>query len=95
MSPSARCCHHETTKLTDDTTSSARPLVYVGMASDIIHHGHIRILQTAAEYGEVVVGLLTDEAIRSYKRTPIVEFEHRKIVVENIKVGTVCIYMSY
>jgi cytidyltransferase-like protein len=56
------------------------------MASDILHHGHIIIIKTAAQYGEVVVGLLTDDAIRSYKRSPIIEFRHRKFVVENIKV---------
>ena len=41
--------------------------MYVGMSADIIHKGHINILKTANRYGDVIVGLLTDEAISSYK----------------------------
>ena len=74
----------------DEGLQDVRPLVYVGMASDIIHHGHIAIIKKASKYGRVVVGLLTDEAIESYKRTPILKFEHRKLVIENIKV---CLYV--
>lgn len=60
-------------------------LVYVPMAVDILHPGHINILKIAAEYGEVMVGLFTDEAIASYKRVPYMNYEQRKTVVENIK----------
>ena len=59
--------------------------VYVGMSADLIHPGHLNVLKTAAEYGEVMIGLLTDKAIASYKRIPYMEFEQRKLVVEQIK----------
>ncbi len=59
--------------------------VYVGLAVDIIHEGHINILKTASKYGEVIVGLLTDEAISSYKNIPYLNFERRRIIVQNIK----------
>jgi phosphoenolpyruvate phosphomutase len=59
--------------------------VYVGMSADLIHRGHINILNEAAKYGEVIVGLLTDKAIASYKRLPYLDFEHRKIIIENVK----------
>ncbi|MEH8021306.1 phosphoenolpyruvate mutase [Rheinheimera metallidurans] len=59
--------------------------VYVGMSADLVHPGHLNILKKAAELGDVVVGLLTDQAIASYKRVPFMTFEQRKIVVENIK----------
>jgi phosphoenolpyruvate phosphomutase / 2-hydroxyethylphosphonate cytidylyltransferase len=59
--------------------------VYVGLSADILHEGHINILKTAKKYGEVVVGLLTDEAIASYKNIPYLDFKKRKVVVENIK----------
>ena len=59
-------------------------LVYVGMCADLIHHGHLNIIKEAKKYGEVVVGLLTDSAIASYKRLPALSYEERKIVVENI-----------
>ena len=42
-------------------------LVYVALAADIIHEGHINILKIASRYGKVIVGLLTDRAIASYK----------------------------
>jgi len=59
--------------------------VYVGLAVDIIHDGHINILKTAHKYGDVIVGLLTDEAIASYKNIPHLDFKRRKIIIENIK----------
>src|SRR5690606_19934271 len=61
------------------------PTVYVGMSADLIHPGHINILQRAAELGEVTIGLLTDAAIASYKRLPHMTFGQRKAVVENLK----------
>lgn len=62
-----------------------RPTVYVGMSADLVHPGHLNIIATARELGEVTVGLLTDEAIASYKRLPYLTYEERKIVVQNIK----------
>tara|TARA_B100000795_G_scaffold258769_1_gene233148 strand:- start:1520 stop:2824 length:1305 start_codon:yes stop_codon:yes gene_type:complete len=59
--------------------------VYVGLSADILHVGHINILKIASQYGNVIVGLLTDEAIASYKNIPYLDFNKRKIVVENIK----------
>ncbi len=62
-----------------------KKIVYVGMSADIVHPGHLNILKEAAKFGEVTVGLLTDKAIASYKRLPYMEYEQRKIVIENIK----------
>ena len=59
--------------------------VYVGLSADILHKGHINILKTASLYGDVYVGLLTDKAIASYKNIPYLNFEKRKVIVENIK----------
>ncbi len=59
--------------------------VYVGMSADLMHPGHINILKEAAKLGDVIVGLLTDKAIASYKRLPFMSFENRREVVENIK----------
>jgi len=64
---------------------STIPLVYVGMAADFIHAGHIHLLKEASKYGNVIVGLLTDKAISSYKRIPMTTWEQRKEVIENIK----------
>ena len=55
------------------------------MSADLVHPGHLNVLKEAVKHGEVIVGLLTDAAIASYKRIPFMEFEQRKIVIENIK----------
>lgn len=60
-------------------------IVYVAMAADILHPGHINILKKASELGKVTVGLLTDQAIAVYKRVPILKFEDRKQLIESIK----------
>lgn len=59
--------------------------VYCGMSADIIHPGHLNIIHEAQKLGEVTVGVLTDEAIASYKRLPYLNYEQRSNVVENIK----------
>ena len=60
--------------------------VYIGMSADLVHPGHLNIIQHARELGdEIIVGLLTDKAIASYKRLPFMNWEQRKVVVENIK----------
>ena len=59
--------------------------VYVAMSADLIHPGHLNIIKKASTLGEVTIGLLTDEAIASYKRLPYLEFDQRKQIVENIK----------
>jgi phosphoenolpyruvate phosphomutase len=59
--------------------------VYVGMSADLIHPGHLSIIGVARELGDITIGLLTDEAIASYKRLPFMSYEQRKIVVENIR----------
>ena len=59
--------------------------VYVGMSADLIHSGHLNIINEAKKYGYVIIGLLTDEAIASYKRLHFLSYEQRKIVMENIK----------
>lgn len=61
------------------------PKVYMGMSADLIHPGHINIIRSAAELGELTIGLLTDAAIASYKRLPLLNYEQRRSVVENIK----------
>jgi phosphoenolpyruvate mutase len=59
--------------------------VYVGMSADMIHHGHINIINEAAKLGEVTVGLLTEKAIASYKRLPYLTYEEREAVVSGLR----------
>lgn len=62
-----------------------RKTVYVGMSADIIHPGHLNIIHEAQKLGRVVVGVLTDAAIASYKRLPYLNYEQRSLVVSNLK----------
>jgi phosphoenolpyruvate phosphomutase / 2-hydroxyethylphosphonate cytidylyltransferase len=55
------------------------------MSADLIHPGHLNIINAARTLGDVTVGLLTDAAIASYKRLPFLSYEQRKVIVENIK----------
>lgn len=65
--------------------TAVRPKVYVGMSADLLHHGHLNILRVARELGDVTVGLLTDRAIASYKRLPLLSWDERRAMVENVK----------
>ena len=58
--------------------------VYMCFASDIIHGGHIAIIKKAQKLGRLVIGVLSDEAVASYKRMPLVPASERKIMFENI-----------
>ncbi len=59
--------------------------VYAAMSADLIHPGHLNIISEARKHGDVIIGLLTDRAIASYKRLPVLTYEQRKIVIENIQ----------
>ena len=60
-------------------------LVYIAFSVDILHEGHINILKKAANYGKVMVGLLTDTAISSYKTLPHFSYNKRKLIIESVK----------
>ena len=60
-------------------------IVYVVLSADILHEGHINILKTANKLGKVIVGLLTDQAIASYKKIPHLSYKQREIVLKNMK----------
>lgn len=59
--------------------------VYLSMSTDIIHNGHIKIINKAAELGEVTVAVLTDEAVARYKRYPLVKYEERVEIIKSIR----------
>lgn len=61
-------------------------IVYAPFAGDIIHHGHINIIEEAKKLGDnVIIGLYTDSVIKQYKREPILTFENRKKILESLK----------
>lgn len=58
--------------------------VYMCFSTDVIHTGHIAIIKKAAKLGRLIIGVLSDEAVASYKRFPILPFEERKALFSNI-----------
>ena len=62
-----------------------KKIVYICLSLDIIHHGHINLIKSASNYGELIVGLITDKAVSLNKRIPILDYESRKKILENIK----------
>ena len=59
--------------------------VYIGMSADLIHPGHLNIINKASKLGDVIIGLLTDRAIATYKRVPIMEYKDRNLIVSALK----------
>lgn len=60
-------------------------VVYMCFSTDMIHSGHIDIIRKAEKLGRLIVGVLSDEAVASYKRFPLLPFTERKSLFENIK----------
>lgn len=58
--------------------------VYMCFSTDIIHGGHIAIIKKAQKLGKLIIGVLSDEAVASYKRLPLVPESERKVMFENI-----------
>lgn len=59
--------------------------VYTCFCTDVIHEGHINIINNAKKYGEVIVGVLSDAAMIRYNQFPTVSFEERLQIVKNIE----------
>ena len=58
--------------------------VYMCFSTDIIHSGHISIIKKAERLGKLIIGVLSDEAVASFKRFPMIPFSERKSLFENI-----------
>lgn len=59
--------------------------VYVAVASDILHEGIINVIERATQLGEVTIGLMSDEAIATYKRVPLLPYESRERVYASLQ----------
>ena len=59
--------------------------VYTCFCTDVIHEGHLNIIEQAGRYGRVIVGVLSDEAMIRFNRFPTVSFKERLAMVENIE----------
>ena len=51
--------------------------VYTCFCTDVIHEGHLNIINNAKKYGRVIVGALSDKALIRFSRFPTIPFEER------------------
>lgn len=60
--------------------------VYIDMVADLFHVGHLNIIKKAKKMGDVlIVGIHSDEDVKSYKRTPIICHDQRVEIIKSIK----------
>ena len=59
--------------------------IYTCFCTDVIHEGHLNIINEAQKYGEVIVGVLSDEAMVKFDKFPTVSFEERIEMVKKIE----------
>ena len=71
-------------------------IILVSGGFDPIHSGHIKLINEANKYGDVVVLLNSDEWLRNKKGKEFLSFDERKIIMQNIKgvVGVLIIFLS-
>lgn len=64
-----------------------KKVIYVDGTFDLLHPGHIAFLKECKKYGDyLIVGVISDKNVQSYKRIPILNLDHRCIMLENIKI---------
>ena len=59
--------------------------VYTCFTTDVIHEGHLNIIRQARKYGQVIVGVLTDQAMIRFDRFPTISFEERLALVRGLE----------
>lgn len=58
--------------------------VYMCFSTEYIHSGHMAIINKAKRLGRLIIGVLSDKAVAGYKRYPLIPFDERKQLMENI-----------
>ena len=58
--------------------------VYTCFCTDVIHDGHLNIIEHAHQYGKVIVGALSDEALIRYNKFPTLSLEERIKLYQSI-----------
>jgi len=58
--------------------------VYTCFCTDVIHEGHLNIIDQAHKYGKVIVGALSDAALIRYNKFPTISLEERVKLYESL-----------
>ncbi|MBM3751983.1 MAG: adenylyltransferase/cytidyltransferase family protein, partial [Acidimicrobiia bacterium] len=76
-----------TPPMADAQPPVVRTVVYSFVVADLLHYGHLQLLQTAKQLGDFhICGVLTDDAAASYRARPITNFDERVAIVSNMRV---------
>jgi len=63
--------------------------IYMDGVFDLFHVGHLEAIKKAREIagknGKVIIGVVSDEDVKSYKRQPIINEKDRVEIISNIK----------
>ena len=56
--------------------------ILLDMSATLIHHGHVRLIEKASKYGNVIIALTKDSEVKKYKGyKPEISFIHRKEIL--------------
>ena len=60
--------------------------ILLDMSATLIHHGHVRLINKASRFGNVIIALTTDKEIKKYKGyIPEIKFNHRREILQSFK----------
>ena len=60
--------------------------ILLDMSATLIHHGHVRLINKASRFGNIIIALTTDKEIKKYKGyVPEIKFNHRKEILQSLK----------
>ena len=63
-----------------------KTVVYTYVTGDLFHYGHLRLLESANKLGDFFIcGVLTDEAIKSYKNEPVACLKERAAIISSLR----------
>lgn len=61
-------------------------VVYTSGTFDLFHSNHLKMIKYARGLGDIlIVGVSTDELVSEYKDPPVIPFEERIAIIENLK----------
>ncbi len=60
-------------------------IVYTCFTTDVIHEGHLNIINQATKYGDVIVGVMSNEALVRFDRFPTISFEEKVKMIEKLE----------
>ena len=59
--------------------------VFMSLSTDVIHGGHIRMIENASRLGELTIGVLNDQVVASYKRFPLLSCKERMKIAASLQ----------